>query len=574
MAGVVVLAVIGLLSINSWFYFQAQQLVEKRAEGVLARNGMVVSAHPLASKVGIAILEKGGNAFDAAIAVQFALAVVYPSAGNIGGGGFLVYRETEGRIGSLDFREKAPLKAHRDMYLDSEGKPVSRLSLDGHLAAGVPGTVDGMFAIHEKLGSLPMTDLIQPAIDLAQKGVVLTAKQAAGYNRSRESFLRLNTHRPYVVKDQPWKAGDRIVHRDLAATLSRIRDLGRQGFYGGQTAALIVAEMQRGDGIISKEDLSAYRSVWRKPIIGNYKSYRVISMPPPSSGGIALLQLLKASEKIAFKKYGHNDSQSVHFMTELERRVYADRAAHLGDPDFYTVPIETLISDDYIKARMANIDADQKTDSTVVQAGKIPPAESRETTHFSVADRWGNAASITTTLNGGYGCKVMVKGAGFLLNNEMDDFSVKPGVPNMYGLIGGEANAVQPGKRMLSSMTPTILEKDGNLFMVVGTPGGSTIITSVYQSILNVVEHGMSMQEAVTARRVHSQWLPDLVIIEKGALGNIDLLQLLLKGHKPIVYPLFKRPLGMVDAILVKPDGSYEGAADYTRGIDDTAVGY
>ncbi|MFH2131658.1 MAG: gamma-glutamyltransferase, partial [bacterium] len=474
---------------------------------------MVVSAHPLASQTGIDILKQGGNAFDAAVAVQFALAVVYPSAGNIGGGGFLVYRTGDGQVGSLDFREKAPLKAHRTMYLDKSGHPIPRLSLDGALAVGVPGTVDGMVQIAGKLGSLPFADLVQPAINLARDGVLLTAKQANGYNQAREAFLKLNSHRPYVVKDEPWQAGDRLVHADLAETLERIRDRGREGFYGGKTAALLVAEITRGSGLISLEDLAAYRSVWREPIVGSYRSTTVISMPPPSSGGIALLQLLKASEKINFKTFGHNDDRSVHMMTELERRVYADRAVFLGDPDFYGVPVRSLLSNRYLAGRMSTIDPDQKTDSTEVRAGTLLPAESQETTHFSVVDQWGNAAAITTTLNGGYGSKVFVEGAGFLLNNEMDDFSIKPGVPNMYGLVGGEANAIEPGKRMLSSMTPTILEKDGRLFMVVGTPGGSTIITSVYQTILNVVEHGMTMQQAVSAGRVHSQWLPDQIVI-------------------------------------------------------------
>ncbi|MBU2644024.1 gamma-glutamyltransferase [bacterium] len=535
---------------------------------------MVVSAHPLASKTGIDILKQGGNAFDAAIAVQFALAVVYPSAGNIGGGGFLVYRTGDGQVGSLDFREKAPLKAHRTMYLDKRGNPIPRLSLDGALAVGVPGTVDGMVQIAGKLGSLPFADLIQPAINLARDGVLLTEKQANGYNLAREAFLKLNPHRPYVVRDEPWQAGARLVHADLAETLERIRDRGREGFYGGKTAALLVAEITRGGGLISLEDLAAYRSVWREPIVGSYRSTTVISMPPPSSGGIALLQLLKASEAVSFKTFGHNDDRSVHMMTELERRVYADRAVFLGDPDYYEVPVRSLLSDQYLAGRMSTIDPDQKTDSTEVRAGTLPPAESRETTHFSVVDRWGNAAAITTTLNGGYGSKVFVEGAGFLLNNEMDDFSIKPGVPNMYGLVGGEANAIEPGKRMLSSMTPTILEKDGRLFMVVGTPGGSTIITSVYQTILNVVEHGMTMQQAVSSGRVHSQWLPDQIVIEKGAMGPMEMLQLALKGHTLKVYPSFKSTLGRVAAILVQPDGRYEGAADYRRGVDDTAAGY
>jgi len=570
----VVLAIAVIFSINSWFHFQAWRILKERPQGVVAKNGMVVSAHPVASKIGVNTLKKGGNAFDAAVAVQFALAVVYPSAGNIGGGGFLVYRTQDGQNGSLDFREKAPLKAHRNMYLDKDGKPVPRLSLDGHLAAGVPGTVDGMIEIHRKLGSLPFADLIQPAIDLARNGVKLTEKQANGYNRTRARFLKHNTHQPYVVKDTPWAAGEKIVHTDLAATLERIRDLGRDGFYGGKTAKLIVEEMERGKGIISLTDLATYRSVWRDPIVGKYKSCKIISMPPPSSGGIALMQLLKASEKINMAKYGHNDDQSVHYMIELERRVYADRASFLGDPDFYSVPQITLLSEKYLTTRMSDIHANRKTDSKMVREGTIQIPESKETTHFSVVDKWGNAASITTTLNGGYGSKVFVQGAGFLLNNEMDDFSIKPGVPNMYGLIGGEANAIQPEKRMLSSMTPTIVEKDGRLFMVVGTPGGSTIITSVYQTILNVVEHEMSMQEAVSARRVHSQWLPDRVVMEKGAMGTFDMLQLALKGHTMKFYPNFKWTIGKVDAILVLPDGSFEGAADYTRGIDDLAVGF
>lgn len=569
-----ILLILLILGSNSWFHYQSIKRLEERPVGIIAEKAVVVSAHPLASSVGLEILKKGGNAFDAAVAAQYALAVTYPRAGNIGGGGFLVYRTREGEIGSLDYRETAPGLSHKDMYLDDNGKVIKNLSTEGHLAVGVPGTVDGMFSLYKKFGTLPFEELIQPAIDLAHNGVKLTKREADGLNNYKEQFLALNTHSPYLVKDEPWKKGDLLHHEGLAKTLERIRDLGRDGFYRGKTAELLVSEMKRGNGLINMEDLASYRSIWRAPIVFNYKKYRVISMAPPSSGGIALAQLLRMTEGLDLKSLGHNTAPSIHLMTELERRVYADRAAYLGDPEFFNVPVEALLDEGYLLKRLAGIDLNIKTDSKAVKEGKLAPTESMETTHFSIVDRWGNAVSATTTLNGNYGSKVIVQGAGFLLNNEMDDFSIKPGTANMFGLVGGEANAIAPGKRMLSSMTPTILEKDGKLFMIVGTPGGSTIITSVYQTILNVLEHEMSLQQAVSAGRVHSQWLPDVIIPEKGALGSFDLLQLLLKGHLPVIYPIFNTPLGAVEAILVRPDGTYEGAADFTRGIDDTALGY
>ncbi|GAA3959339.1 gamma-glutamyltransferase [Pedobacter ginsengiterrae] len=564
------------ISISFLSYFLVVCLISGCVSGQLGKNnsgeyknGMVVSAHPKASEVGIEILKKGGNAVDAAVAVQFALAVVYPNAGNIGGGGFMVYRSSKGEISALDFREKAPANASRDMYLDSVGNPIVPKSLYGQLASGVPGSVDGMVEAHKKYGKLSWAAVIQPAIDLAQSGFPITKLQASELNNMHRNFMKFNPQgTAFVNLESTWKENDLLVQNELANTLKLIQEKGRAGFYEGNVADSIVVEMQKGKGLITKEDLKNYHSVWRKPVTGTYRGYKIITMPPTSSGGIALVQLLQSVEPYPLKKWGHNSDSTVQVIVEAERRVYADRATHLGDPDFYAVPHNELLSADYNKNRMSTFNWTTATPSSSVLAGVVKGKEHEETTHFSIVDKDGNAVSITTTLNGSYGSFVAVKGAGFLMNNEMDDFSVKPGAPNMYGLVGGEANAIAPNKRMLSSMTPSIVEKDNKLFMVVGTPGGSTIITSVFQTIINVIDFEMPMQSAVAAKKFHHQWLPDEVYAEKDALDSLTTEKLKAKGYK--IVP--RGAIGRVDAILKTKWGSYQGGAD-PRG-DDKAIGY
>ncbi len=541
-------------------------------KGVLGKKGMVASAHLEASQAGLDILKQGGNAVDAAVATHFALAVVFPFAGNLGGGGFAVIRENNGKAFTLDFREKAPLKAHRDMYLDSAGNVINGLSLKGHLASGVPGSVDGMVEMHQKHGKLPWAKLLEPAIKLAKEGVVLTEREALGLNNNVQVFEEVNgKDSPYFKKPDgtKWVKGDILIQKDLAATLEEIQKHKREGFYSGKVADQLVHEMKKGGGIISLEDLKKYHSAWRAPMEAKYKNFNIITMPPSSSGGVALIQLLRFTEPFPLQKWGWNSERTVQVMIEAERRVYAVRAKWMGDMDFVKVPMEELTSYKYLRDRWSTFDSLKATKSSDISGGLVPGYESDETTHYSVVDGDGNAVSITTTLNGAYGSKVIVQGAGFLMNNEMDDFSIKAGVPNMFGLIGNKANEIVPEKRMLSSMTPTIVEKDGKLLMVVGTPGGSTIITSVYQTILNVTDHKMSMQQAVNALKFHHQWLPDRTVFEPNALTENALKGLRNKGFE---IDQQKGTLGRMDCIMVHPDGTLEGASDPRA--DNTSLGF
>ncbi|MBO9593575.1 MAG: gamma-glutamyltransferase [Niabella sp.] len=529
-------------------------------------NGAVVSAHPLASLAGLEMLKKGGNAVDAAIATQWALAVVYPGAGNIGGGGFMVARLANNEKIALDYREMAPAKAHRDMYLDDNGNAVAEKSLNGHLSSGVPGTVAGLYAAH-RYARLPMEVLIQPAIDFAEQGFAITAAEAHGLNANREDFQKLSTRPTAFVKKAPWQKGDTLVQKELAATLKRIQKDGQRGFYEGTTARLIVEEMQRGKGIISLNDLKAYQAKSRQPLLFTYRGYEVIGMPMPSSGGLLLNQMLKMIEPYDIGVMGFASPAAVQLMTEAERRAYADRARYMGDADFVQVPVAALTSDAYLKNRMKDYDPQKAGNSKQTGRGIVPGYESEETTHLSVLDKEGNAVAVTTTLNNNYGSRTVVGGAGFLLNDEMDDFSAKPGSPNLFGAVGGKANAIAPGKRMLSSMAPTLVLKSGKPYLVAGTPGGTTIPTSVFQTIVNIIDFKMSTDDAVNKPKFHHQWLPDRIDIESGFPANTA------AALKKMGYELYDRKqIGRTEVIKVQPDGTLEAVADH-RG-DDSAAGF
>ena len=541
-------------------------------------NPAVVSARKEASDIGVEIMKKGGNAFDAMVAVHLALAVTYPIAGNIGGGGFVVYHTSDGETGSLDFREKAPGKAFKDMYLDKNGDVIENMSTLGGAAVGVPGSISGIFEIHSKFGSLPIEDLFQPSIELAKNGFVVTKKQEEALKDKLQDFINVNGSESLF--SQNYKQGDTLKNINLSITLDKISKNGPKAFYEGEIAEMIIEEIEESGGIMTVEDLKNYNSVWRDPIKFKYKGLDIISMPLPSSGGILLGQLLKAIEGYDIGQFGHNSVESIQLMVEAERRAYADRSFYMGDPDFNKLPVYELMDDEYVNSRMASFSWDKATLSSEVSHGEIKTIEeSDQTTHYSIIDAYGNSVSVTTTLNTNYGSKVFVEEGGFFLNNEMDDFSSKPGYPNSFGLIGSKANSIEANKRMLSSMTPTIVLKNKKPSLIVGTPGGSTIITSVFQTILNVYEYGMSMQEAVNAPRVHHQWVPDVVIIEEGGLDSVKDSILKSKNYFIVSLPIksdssgmsARSSIGKVDAIFIDENGEVSTGAD-PRGDDHASI--
>ena len=557
--------IVFLLIISSQFTFAQFTEINIVKEIRTKNKGLVVSAHPLASEAGAKMMKMGGNAYDAVIATQLALAVVYPQAGNIGGGGFLVGVKNNGEKFTLDYRETAPEKSSKDMYLDKNGKASTDLSQNGRLAVGIPGSVAGFYATL-KYAKLPMEKLIQPAIDLAEQGFSITEKEAKLLNDKKENFDQHNKITTAFQNKNTWKQGDLLIQKDLAETLKRIQKEGQKGFYEGKTAELLIAEMKRGNGIISLNDLKNYKVIERKPLVFNYKGNEVVSMPLPSSGGILLAQMLKMSSFENLEKFPQNSTEAVQIMVEAERRAFADRAEFMGDPDFIKDQTEMLISESYLKSRWKNFNKNKATPSSEV--GKIiaQPKESTETTHISIVDKEGNAVSVTTTLNGLYGSKVVVSGAGFFLNNEMDDFSVKPGVPNMFGAVGGEANSIKPGKRMLSSMTPTIVMKNSKPYIIVGTPGGTTIPTSVYQSIVNVIDFKLNPNMAVNTPKFHHQWLPEIVEVTTN-FPETTISDLEKKNYK------IERisGIGRTEMIVIDEQGNATAVAD-GKGDDSVAI--
>ncbi|WGK57531.1 MULTISPECIES: gamma-glutamyltransferase [Pantoea] len=538
---------------------------------VKAKHGMVASVDAMATEVGVDILKQGGNAVDAAVAVGFALAVTHPQAGNLGGGGFMLLRTASGRTTAIDFREMAPARASRDMFLDKQGNADSKLSLTSHLASGTPGTVAGFALAAQKYGTLPLSTLLAPAIKLARDGIVVNdalADDLATYGK--ETLINHDNSRAifYKADGKPYQKGERLVQKNLARSLQLIAQQGPDAFYKGKIADEIAGEMAQHGGLIGKQDLAAYRAVERKPVSGTYRGYEVFSMPPPSSGGIHIVQILNILENFDLAKSGFGSADAMQVMAEAEKYAYADRSEYLGDPDFVKVPQQALTSKAYAKTLAQQIDVNKARPSSEIKPGKLAPYESNQTTHFSVVDKDGNAVAVTYTLNTYFGSGIVAGQSGILMNNEMDDFSAKPGTPNVYGLVGGEANAVQPAKRPLSSMSPTIVAKDGKTWLVTGSPGGSRIITTVLQMVVNSIDFGMNVAEATNAPRFHHQWLPDQLRVEKGF--SPDTLRLLeAKGQHVKVMPA----MGSTQSIMIGPDGTRYGASD-PRSVDDLSAGY
>jgi len=550
--------------------FVNQQLAQSQ-DPIFAENGMVVSTSKQASEIGIRILKQGGNAIDAACAVGFALAVTSSSNGNIGGGGFMVTYLADGTVFTLDYREKAPAAAYRDMFLDDNGNVIKDMSLKTRASSGVPGSVDGLLKAWSKYGSgnISLRELLYPSISLAERGFKLSVYEAQTLNTFKELFSNNEAAAKIFIRsdNRDWKSGDRLVQKDLGKTLKRIARYGRNGFYSGITADLIISEMDKGAGYITYEDLRQYESKFREPVAGTFNQYEIISMGPPSSGGTILIEMLNMLELFPLNDFIWNSSNYIHLLTEVQRRAYADRAEHLGDADFWNSPTNMLLKKSYAKNRIKDFSPKKASPSKQILPGDPYAFESSETTHYSIIDKYGNAVSVTTTINLAYGSGIVVDGAGFFLNNEMDDFSSKPGVPNSFGLVGNEANSIEPGKRPLSSMTPTIVLKNKKPFLILGSPGGSRIITSVLQALLNITIHNMSLKEAVSLPRVHSQWLPDAIYFEENSL-NDDVKELLIdNGHTILPFSY----IGNVNAILINENG-YTGYGD-PRG-ENTAKGY
>ena len=531
----------------------------------------MVSARKDASEIGLKIMEDGGNAFDAMIAVQLALSVSHPTAGNISGGGFMVYKLSDGTEGSLDFREKAPNSSSADMYLDEDGNVIAGLSSLGGLAVGVPGTISAIFDIHEKFGLLPIEDLFKPSIELAENGFLVTKYLEDELNEKRDVFIMMNGQESLYSKN--YKEGDTIKNNNYAQTLIKIMNEGKDGFYSGEVAEDMIETISKKGGIMTINDLSDYESIWREPVKFKYKDYDIISMSFPSSGGILLGQMMKAIEKFDLSKIPHNSAEYIQLLTEIERRAFADRSDLMGDPDFMNLPVYEFMDEEYIEERMKSFSWEEATPSSEIKPGEVIFNESDETTHFSIIDKSGNAVSVTTTLNNSFGSKVYLENSGFFLNNEMDDFSSKPGYPNFFGVLGSEANSIQPGKRMLSAMTPTIVLKNNKPKLILGSPGGPSIITSVFQTILNVIEYDMDVNEAVSAPRFHHQWYPDLIVMEENVYSyEIDSV-LKSKNYLIVKLPIeedtlgvYKRSnIGAVDAILIDDFRNVSGGADSRR---------